>query len=1616
MKDLKLSQFDRRSIPGYTGDYIKSVYLDDGILTVLTNDDTVIPLGKLVPAVARNVTDAAINAEGVLVLTFDNGDVTELGYMANILRGEIPELPGDGLFSGPNLAFKPLNIDQGTLEPVDGEVLITANRIDQSVIAPGTVSTYDSIVHKRTLTDIGSSHSEPSVAGPQTLEWDDVVDGLITVPAGTYQLQVESVAGAPGTAYLEVQDASDDTVLATSNIAVRDKHVARHTSLCIRGLLELSVETQIRVVQYSGEASTAGLGHFILFPEAEGAAIRSIRLDRVSTDALTGVGAIPSASESGSSAVFTAYQDYLDAQPNLEYVVNTDWMAETHRATVKDVTVTGDYIYTIPDNKSFVFVYHSPTDKTTYVPVSTLVHAWRRVGTALIVITPDQVTTIDLGVATTVNVTLPLLTNSVLHATDDLVFTYNNTEVRIVSLVDGSYVSSLDVTATVPDNQLGYLTLPLGTVYARAGYWLVQYNWGALLMTPTTLVPTTVFLPEYASKVDINVDTLTAVATTGEYYNVLTPNNFNGLQTKYGFTITANTTLDNRYEPWFSMRQESRQTHGWLSRAGVVNIYNPGILYARADHTFTCNGVYLRSGSYVNTRYNEIKIEGYNGTNWVEVGSWQGFNNNELTLIFPAGDFTGTGLRVMFYGYLSGASYVTVSNFKLLHTTQPMERNIIPDLNVATTDITITGTEGVAGSELVNLSRHGYKITDEWSAVFTNTATIEVDLGKDVLVVGYAFVVSGVGTGQPKNWVTEGWNGAEWVVLDTVVGASPLGAGLRYRLRITEALYSKIRMVISGTSVAGKIGLARFEVLSDNPMVDITGTQVTYDILAEDLLTSGEPGAPLDNDGRLTTNSKVISTTAMTTTTFESLLQVSVTMKDLITTVDTSYLADGGYITSGGLNYSAVTEDLSLVTNDGERFTLRGTDITAPVTSYLGTDRTVHGPIALRTVDWPSGVVNSYNDVIRDTEGLHWITPTDSLLNGAAMRFYNEFTDEFTDIKPQGGLKSAKNSYAFTTPFGDGKAYVWSTANTYDVVSIGTNLVPYQRTLSTLTLEGNDLYNVVKLTGTLEESNVAITADVAAYAATSGLNNLIRSGSATYWWESVLNVKVANIIYEFDLPQSVDAIHLRTGYSIPRNADTITIAISDDGVNYTTVMTDYVIDNAKTFLTQVIPLGSTVTCKYIKYNLKNPDSDRVCIGKLIPLSTEVSDPNELIPPIEVISLTSVPYDAKSAFNSQVIAVTCPNAAVGFEPDEVHLGTDISRQDTCVKTLSGDLALTYEYATPVVVTELVMTSVSGYTPLTVTLEGSNDGTAWTDLGTFNGTVVPSYTPCIDAPVVNSTAYLYYRTTVTSAQHADQKFVHRLALITEDDIRTDRSLVKPVGATVGAPDYRVQGTDGSYYVWSQVGEFVTRIHPDGKLEHIATAPGYAHFGGVYDHINNKLCLRSRHHSTSNTEYITVIDDTSVVVRRANLVEQTPEFFNLLDGQVITYSLWHDSSKTLNTFDPSTFYIESLSVNNDSAATNLQLFRGYLAPDGYIYTPSHGSVPPMARYNPATNQWHGITELPGTTRYGKITATKSGDLLCWPLYTYSSDIPRYARISFPGATELPDAVVNSPINKSR
>lgn len=1254
-----------------------------------------------------------------------------------------------------------------------------------------------------------------------------------------------------------------------------------------------------------------------------------------------------------------------------------------------------------------------------------------------------------------------------------------------------------------------------------------------------------------------------------------------------------------------------------------------------------------------------------------------------------------------------------------------MERNIIPDLTVATTDITITGTEGVAGSELVNLSRHGYEITDEWSATIDGSpGIIEVDLARTTLVKGYALVQSSVGSTPPAAWTLEGFDGTNWTTIERVTDYVGPGTGLRDKRLFEELPLNKIRMVIditdgvvgyfpenptvatdngrawkvlddgsvltcspvyaanpaidvlnvldndvtsivaftsgvgvgafvqyefptpaeitgvefanghatyrflrsaveisndgvewtevievtadaeyifptavtttfiriralevststavgaglgtfkplitSTVAVPTDVGLARLEVLSDHPAVGITGTQVTYDILAEDLLTTGDPGTPLEialdnvsllhrlpanptvtvnggnvnktledgtvvqssslydarfdlttildrndttgivfangsgtnayvqyefptpveiagihfsnyrwdvristgsvevsddgtvwtevvqvtddgsyafttvttryvrlratsvtnahgglgifsiylaNAGGVSTNGKSIPTAAMATTTFESLAHVPVTMNDLITTVDTCYLSGGSYVTTGVLNYSVVTEDLSLVTNDGERFTLRSATLGDPAISYLGADRTVQVPIVLRSVDWSSGIVNSYNDVIRDTEGLHWITPSDSLLNGAVMRYYNELTDDFVDIKMQEGLKSAKNSYAFTTPFGDGKAYVWSTANTTDVVSLDSNLVPYQRTLSALTLEGADVYNVVRRMNTLNLSNVTITTDVATYGNPYLLDSVI-STVDTNSWLSVL-VKEANIIYEFDLPQSVDAIHLTTGYHVPHNADTITIAVSDDGITYTPVVTNYAIDNASTFLAQVIPLGSTVTCKYIRFTMQNPDGTRVCVGKLIPLSTLAANPVELIMSVTVSSMNDVRFDTKSAFNRQVIAATCPNAAVGFEPDEVYLGTSISTQNTCVKTLSGDLALTYEYATPVVVTEIVMSSVSGYTPLTVTLEGSNDESTWADLGTFNGTVVPSYTPCIDAPVVNSTAYQYYRTTVTSAEHTDQKFIHRLALITEDDVRTDRSLVRPATATAGAPDYRVQASDGSYYVWAQATTVVVHVHVNGDLEYIALPEGYAFRSGFYDHVNDALVIRTLTLATGRTEVVTVITDTSVVVRTAPFIEQVPDYFNLLDGQVLAYSISTDSSKTLEIIDPSTFYNETLPVNNDSAATNLQLFHGYLAPDGYIYTPAYGSTPPMARYNPATNQWHGITELPNTTRYSKITATKSGDLLCWPLYTTNADIPRYARISFPGATEFPEAVINSPINKSR
>lgn len=69
----------------------------------------------------------------------------------------------------------------------------------------------------------------------------------------------------------------------------------------------------------------------------------------------------------------------------------------------------------------------------------------------------------------------------------------------------------------------------------------------------------------------------------------------------------------------------------------------------------------------------------------------------------------------------------------------------------------------------------------------------------------YSFICNNSGTGFPKNWTFEGWDGANWIVLDTKTNVS-VSLGIWYTFSIqNNTAYSKYRMNITANN--GKVWL-----------------------------------------------------------------------------------------------------------------------------------------------------------------------------------------------------------------------------------------------------------------------------------------------------------------------------------------------------------------------------------------------------------------------------------------------------------------------------------------------------------------------------------------------------------------------------------------------------------------------------------------------------------------------------------------------------------------------------------------------------------------------------------------------------------------------------------------
>ena len=1355
------------------------------------------------------------------------------------------------------------------------------------------------------------------------------------------------------------------------------------------------------------------------------------------------------------------------------------------------------------------------------------------------------------------------LENAVLSESGDSVLSHDGTNLRLTNFVNGTVQNSTDITGDVPDYSVGYLTnANFKYVLALGDWWAAIYGDTAALFKNDSAVPTYVELESFSSRLIRTSTGLKYLSSESMPEGVLLPNTYPEIG---GFKVSAMNQLAASYRPELAVTYEARTTYGWLTVGGTPTKEAPVWYLAEHDDEFIANAVYLRSGSTRNTHYQDIRMEGRLTTGeWVELGSWQGLNSPEVTLRFPGGDFRGTAVRAWFY-YHTGYSYMSTANFKILRDYQPVSRDILPNLVSTESDMSITGTEGRTGSELANLTVLGYTATEEYHADYTDSATIEIDLAGNFNITGYEIVSNSTSSSQPTDWTVEGFDGTDWVTLDTVTGAAVMAPATKHSVSTTPGMYSKLRMVITASSVEGEVCLGRFSVMSDTvpaskplKIVDIplddsefidydTGFNSPYvpmmpddinfkipqDIASEDVadmvVTSNvnhvtvhylrylfnstysaerqeqfvaeDKTLPLEiimdfkgnslsfdkwyirkywqdqyymvedfhldvdyGDGEWVTVSTVTNNRhfGYDYLEFDTTVGVVINAKRLrLVVTKTDYLkaALSGFkvelsqkaIDSIGYPYGSIvkgletnaveervidypvpTTDAMVVDHEGKysidgMFLLDGTSITTRQAA-LGDSYSISGnniinwsndqfenvmlygetggeilDIGERPEYW-SGTSNYvYSDVVRHKSGNHFLVP-DTL---SGFMIYNETLDTLERVV---NSDTGNTNGMYRTAIAlDDCALLWSASANLEVLKVNPVKTAYQRLLSDYKYQGQDTYEIIRKMASPTDiaTNVTITSSRPAYNASYAIENMISESQNNGYLSSAKSYHDAEFIFELELPTNFNTLEIRNGYADAYNADSYVISVSNDGISYSEVA-DITLSDTSIWTVSRHDVTVEGEVKFVKIVAVNTVGDYVCVGGIDFLTTEASNPDERLYVTEKLTLEDAKHVPRDAFNFEVASITCNNENIQYGADYILKGTDVRRADQCLVVIDTAMSIDVEFETAAIVKELVLWRADSLMPLEVTLQASDDLETWTDLGTWEPVSNGNWEICLDTVVTNTTAYKHYRLTTNGTEHTTHSAIYRMALITEADVRTSRTLdanaVQPID---GAGQYKVMAADGSWFTWRSDSKNIIRTYKDGKMV-LYSLGATSHYDGFYDFVTNALYVRVA--GEGKNGWLVVSEESFDYVNKAPVVPNGILYYaHMLDGKVLANA----GSNASMVIQPELLYSDPVNIKNALNGSH-DLSAGVVGPDGKYYFCNWSDPLPVATLDFKTLESNG---LEGTDSNGdvfkNVTMTANGELLFWPYYAVKDSVSvRYMKISFEGVSSVPEEILNSPI----
>lgn len=821
MKDLDLSFFDRRNIDSDIGPYVKRIYGVDSNLHAVMSDDTDIDLGNILPKPARSVTLTELREDGVLQVTFDNGDVVDLGYMADIIEVVRPTYYDDGIFSPSVQDFKPLQLPAhlGSVSTTDTEVVITANDIDQSIVTDLSPDALESQILIYSITsDVTDTHKNiASVVGDNLLEWDGVTDGVITLPVGNTELVTEifhySNSGNRKVVIIDV-----DTGEEIYETPSRETPSALGSKAKIRYMSYQSEPRNIKLVLRVEQSHISGLWR----GPVEAGVPKILRRCTIIRNSL--VDYTPGEVEPVKlGEELRAFQEWVASNniTDVDYYVN--WLTEGVGNSVWGSYFINDILYVVT-RKTSVLAYDTVTKKTVPIllPVVDYTGYAACTDTDLVVFTSVGIYTYRDGKLLRYVPFSNLIRSGTLspNAEEILYFTNVGQDKLITrqSLLTGEVILSTDVDELGNRNSLAYLPNiePELVEVSKAG-WVLKYTDMTILLAPEATVPTVLDHPSsnlQASVTGKDIMTLPRRELVTELYE----SNFTDFSNGQ-FTFSTDVPLcSNRYI-WNAARNPSYHNSGWLSNV-MPSVATPYTVNIKSDiGPFACNCIYIDQDRQYNSNLRVFDVLGKRiDGEWVTLYQYIDYSTSNKYLHFNDPDFIGTEIKIIIYDAVSPKGWhIGISNIKLMMVNQLGHRSLIPDLRAGP-----VGGFSVSGPSTpgrpVSLLTHRSGILEEmWEGPSDANGEVEIiyELGKEYLVTGYEIGGNLGNVNKPNDINMYLWIDGEWV-LENYRGINLHASYVKSGYTFSGTYTSRVRFVLKNNTPESMITTGMLKVLTSN--------------------------------------------------------------------------------------------------------------------------------------------------------------------------------------------------------------------------------------------------------------------------------------------------------------------------------------------------------------------------------------------------------------------------------------------------------------------------------------------------------------------------------------------------------------------------------------------------------------------------------------------------------------------------------------------------------------------------------------------------------------------------------------------------------------------------------